>query len=103
MYFDRRADCAQGLEPLFRRSLSCKHYACITNLSLTLVTDLPLHHCFHPGGKGNDYWSGWNIAASLLSYADAMMPGDPMIDRCNSAVLRYIQVVYTRMKVRHTH
>merc|ERR1719272_1005118 len=23
------------------------------------------------GGEGNDYWNGWNVAASLLQYADA--------------------------------
>lgn len=23
------------------------------------------------GGRGNTYWTGWNVAASLLQYADA--------------------------------
>jgi hypothetical protein len=44
------------------------------------------------GGKGNDYWTGWNVAAALLQYADANN-GEPIADRCNKAVLDYITLV----------
>jgi hypothetical protein len=50
------------------------------------------------GGKGNDYWTGWNIAAALLQFADARASSDPIISaRCNKAVLDYITCVHTRM------
>eukprot|EP00662_Eupelagonemidae_sp_cell21_P043791 gene43791-59714_t len=49
------------------------------------------------GGKGNDYWSGWNVAASLLQYADAH-PGSEVAGACHSAVLRYVTVCYQRQQ-----
>ena len=49
------------------------------------------------GGKGNDYWSGWNTAASLLQYADAQGSDTPMGKRCNKAVIDYISEVTRRM------
>lgn len=49
------------------------------------------------GGKGNDYWSGWNTAASLLQYADAAGVFTPVGKRSGAAVLAYIKCIYTRM------
>ena len=48
------------------------------------------------GGKGNTYWSGWNIAASLLQYADAQRhAGEAAVAaRCEKAVLGYVTVVH---------
>lgn len=45
------------------------------------------------------YWNGWNIAAALLQYADAMAQGpDPALAaRCNKAVLDYVREVHRRM------
>ena len=48
------------------------------------------------GGKGNDYWTGWNVAAALLQYADAHS-GEEIGTRCAKAVLDYITLVHTRM------
>ena len=50
------------------------------------------------GGKGNDYWTGWNTAASLLQYADAQGIATPMGKRCGKAVLDYIAECTRRMK-----
>ena len=51
------------------------------------------------GGKGNTYWNGWNVAASLLQYADAQAAAGraEVAARCNSAVLRYVTEVHKRM------
>ena len=50
------------------------------------------------GGKGNTYWTGWNTAAALLQYADAMPDSEASVAaRCNKAVLDYITLVHTRM------
>ena len=51
------------------------------------------------GGKGNTYWNGWNVAASLLQYADAQTnAGRPDVAaRCNLAVLKYVTEVHRRM------
>ena len=48
------------------------------------------------GGKGNTYWTGWNVAAALLQYADAHA-GQPIAKRCEKAVLAYITLVHKRM------
>ena len=55
------------------------------------------------GGKGNTYWTGWNVAASLLQYADARAAaGDAsMAAACNKAVLRYVAEVHRRMLKEH--
>lgn len=55
------------------------------------------------GGPGNTYWSGWNVAASLLQMADAMATYDPVLSaRCLDAVSRYVVCVYGRMLVTPT-
>ena len=51
------------------------------------------------GGKGNDYWNGWNVAASLLQYADAQTTAGraDVAAKCNEAVLKYVTEVHRRM------
>lgn len=51
------------------------------------------------GGKGNEYWGGWNVAASLLQFADAQASAGnaEMASRCNYAVLKYIAEAHRRM------
>eukprot|EP00039_Didymoeca_costata_P021703 m.2809 g.2809 ORF g.2809 m.2809 type:complete len:948 (-) comp2595_c0_seq1:128-2971(-) len=49
------------------------------------------------GGAGNTYWNGWNVAASLLSYADAQGVDTPIGKRCGKAVIDYIAEVHRRM------
>ncbi|KAJ9470544.1 hypothetical protein DIPPA_18533 [Diplonema papillatum] len=48
------------------------------------------------GGAGNDYWSGWNMAVSLLQYADAHS-GTAVAEACQTSVFRYLNVTYSRM------
>lgn len=49
------------------------------------------------GGAGNTYWNGWNTAAALLQYADAMGLDSPMGKLCTKAVLDYVAEVHRRM------
>jgi len=48
------------------------------------------------GGPGNTYWTGWNVAASLLQYADAHK-NSTIGTRCEAAVLKYVECTHTRM------
>lgn len=59
----------------------------------------------HFGGQGSDYWSGWNVALSLLQYADASSHGAgdrALASKCEAAVLAYIQETHRRMLVNAT-
>jgi hypothetical protein len=49
------------------------------------------------GGKGDDYWSAWNVVAALLQYADAKR-GTPIAARCMDSVLAHIAEASRRMK-----
>ena len=49
------------------------------------------------GGKGNTYWSAWNIVHSLLQYADAH-EGEPIGDACYAAVLAHVKEAYRRQQ-----
>ena len=51
------------------------------------------------GGPGNSYWSGFNVAASLLQQAEASaISGDAALAaRCYKSVLRYVREVHRRM------
>ena len=61
----------------------------------------------HFGGNGSDYWSGWNVALSLLQYADAnshgALEGDRVLAaKSEAAVLAYVQETHRRMLVNAT-
>lgn len=49
------------------------------------------------GGKGNTYWTGWNVAASLLQFANSSFVTADVSAACNKAVLDYITEVHRRM------
>ena len=49
------------------------------------------------GGQGNTYWNGWNTAAALLQYADAVGLETATGTRCTKAVLDYVAEVHRRM------
>ena len=47
-------------------------------------------------GFGDPYWSGWNMAVSLLQYSTAHEDTD-IATLCNTVVLNYLTTTYTRM------
>eukprot|EP01052_Picozoa_sp_SAG31_P034637 SAG31_NODE_4075_length_3612_cov_2.080843_2_plen_408_part_00 len=58
------------------------------------------------GGKGSDYWSGWNVALALLQYADANSHGPSgdctIAAKCEAAVLAYVLETHRRMLINST-
>ena len=49
------------------------------------------------GGKGNTYWSAWNILHSLIQYADAHA-GEPIADTCYKALLAHVKEAFRRQQ-----